>query len=157
MTDELTGVLNRHGFLLLAEQQLKVAVRNRIPVALLFADLDHLKTINDRHGHAEGDRALAQAAAAIRASMRESDIVARFGGDEFVVLLTGVTKKSVEQAVLGHLHQCLATHNKAPDRQYDLSLSSGVALYDPENTCTLQELIHEADEAMYRDKRHGRQ
>ena len=157
MTDALTGVLNRHGFLLLAEQQLKMAVRNRIPAALLFADLDHLKTINDRHGHAEGDQALARVAAAIRASMRESDIVARFGGDEFVVLLTGVTEKDVEQVVLGHLHERLATHNTAPDRHYDLSVSSGVALYDPENPCTLQELIQQADESMYRHKRHGHQ
>jgi GGDEF domain-containing protein len=87
MTDALTGVLNRHGFQLLAEQQLKMATRNRIPVALLFADVDDLKTINDRDGHAEGDRTLARVAAAIRASTRESDVVARFGGDEFVVLL----------------------------------------------------------------------
>jgi diguanylate cyclase (GGDEF)-like protein len=150
-------VLNRHGFQLLAEQQLKMAARNRIAVALLFADLDHLKTINDRHGHAEGDQALARVAAAIRASMRESDIVARFGGDEFVVLLTGVTEKDVEQVVLGHLHERLATHNTAPDRHYDLSVSSGVAQYDPENPCTLQELIQQADESMYRHKRHGHQ
>src|SRR5664279_1575350 len=89
LTDELTGLLNRRGFTTLAEQQLRTSLRTRNRLWLLFADLDGLKEINDRHGHETGDRALCEVARLLRTgSFREADLVARLGGDEFAVLAT---------------------------------------------------------------------
>ena len=87
LEDELTGLANRRGFFTLAEQQLKVARRTKTGLFLLFADVDGLKATNDRFGHAEGDRLIRDAARILRATFRDSDIVARIGGDEFVVLM----------------------------------------------------------------------
>ena len=87
LEDELTGLANRRGFFTLAEQQLKVARRTKTGLFLLFADVDGLKATNDRFGHAEGDRLIRDAAHILRATFRDSDIVARIGGDEFVVLM----------------------------------------------------------------------
>src|SRR6185369_5039973 len=86
VSDELTGLANRRGFMLLAEQQIKLAQRTGKGLVLVFADLDRLKWINDTLGHAEGDRAIQDTALILRNSFRTSDIVARLGGDEFVAL-----------------------------------------------------------------------
>jgi len=86
LKDDLTGLNNRRGFLLLAEQQLKIARRNRVGFLLLFLDLDQLKHINDTLGHAEGNRAISEAADVLRSCFRQSDLVARLGGDEFGIL-----------------------------------------------------------------------
>ena len=90
MTDELTGVYNRRGFFLLANQQLKIAKRTQMSCCLLFADLDGLKKINDSLGHEIGDRILAEAAYILKQTFRDSDIVARLGGDEFVIFIPPV-------------------------------------------------------------------
>jgi PleD family two-component response regulator len=91
-TDELTGVDNRRGFLIHGEQLLNVARRSGQPVAIVFVDLDRFKQINDTFGHAEGDRALVATAAVLRRSLRETDIVARIGGDEFVALAVNASE-----------------------------------------------------------------
>ena len=86
ITDDLTNLFNRRGFFTLAEQQLQIASRTGREMVLLFVDLDKLKSINDALGHAEGDQALRETATILKNSFRESDIIARIGGDEFVVL-----------------------------------------------------------------------
>jgi PAS domain S-box-containing protein len=86
LTDELTGLYNRRGFMTLAEQQLKVAKRERVSVVLLFIDVDGMKAANDHLGHQEGDALLIAAARVLRKSFREADLVGRLGGDEFAVL-----------------------------------------------------------------------
>ena len=85
--DELTGLTNRRGFLTLADQQLKLALREKLPLLLVFIDMDGLKAINDKLGHAVGDRALVDLGDVIRETFRESDVIGRLGGDEFVALV----------------------------------------------------------------------
>jgi diguanylate cyclase (GGDEF)-like protein len=152
LTDELTGLLNRRGFTTLAQQQMRTAMRTRNRLWLLFADLDGLKTINDRLGHEAGDRALSEIARLLRtAPFREADIVARLGGDEFAVLATEISR--ADGATLGQRFQnALTRANEAPGREWELSVSIGVALFDPERPQALEDLIHEADRHMYEAK-----
>ena len=91
--DDLTGLYNRRGFLTLASKQLKLSYRMKQDVTLIFADVDRLKWINDNLGHLEGDSALIGAAGVLRETFRETDIVARMGGDEFAVFMTGADQK----------------------------------------------------------------
>jgi diguanylate cyclase (GGDEF)-like protein len=155
-TDELTGLLNRRGFANLAEQQMRTALRTRHRLWLVFADLDDLKSINDRLGHDAGDRALCVVGELLKAALfRKADIVARLGGDEFAILATEISRSDGE--TLGRrLTNALAEVNDAPGRECPLSLSIGVALFDPDQPVTLDELIHTADGRMYEAK-HARQ
>lgn len=152
LTDELTGLLNRRGFTTLAEQQLLTSLRTRNRLWLFFADLDDLKMINDRLGHEAGDRALCEVARILRkGSFREADLVARVGGDEFAILATEISPTDGEK-VLKRVDDAVRRANEIPDREYDLSLSAGVAIFDPEHPSTLDALIAEADRGMYRAK-----
>ncbi len=152
LTDELTGLANRRGFLILAQQQLKVAKRNKQDMGLLFADLDNLKWINDTFGHQEGDRALIEAAGVLTASFRESDIVARVGGDEFAVLAIQASKQLTD-ALNVRLQTKLDEYNAKAGRNYPLSLSFGLAYCVGGNPCLIDELISGADALMYENKR----
>lgn len=147
LTDELTGLHNRRGFFALAAQQLKLARRNSQQALLLFADIDGLKQINDRFGHAEGDTAIKRVAEVLKRTFRESDVAARLGGDEFAVLANEATGES-EDEILRRLHE-----EAARDTRYPLSLSVGVTRFDPQNPATLEELLNSADRAMYQVKR----
>jgi two-component system, cell cycle response regulator len=151
LVDELTGLHNRRGFVTLASHQLKVAGRQNAPLVLLFADLDGLKTINDTFGHAEGDRALIDTADVLRSSIRSSDVVARLSGDEFCALLSECVP-STATLVMERLQDAVRSHNRASDRPYTLSLSVGVATYDPERDRDIDELMRRADRSMYREK-----
>ncbi|HWR58723.1 MAG TPA: diguanylate cyclase, partial [Thermodesulfovibrionales bacterium] len=152
MTDELTGICNRRGFFNLAEQQLRLSKRLKKGIYMLYADVDNLKIINDTLGHNTGDMALVDAANILKATYRESDIIARIGGDEFVVAPIGTTGDSIE-AVTGRLEDNLAQHNATGDRRYKLQLSFGVAYCDPENACSVDELVAQAERMMYEHKR----
>jgi diguanylate cyclase (GGDEF)-like protein len=155
LTDELTGLYNRRGFRTLAEHQLKVARRTGRDLLLLCVDLDRFKPINDRFGHAEGDRALAEVAAIMRATMRETDVVARLGGDEFAVLVVDADD-ATEDAVLARLYRAFAQRNAAPGRRYDLSATIGVSRLDRDRAADLAELLEAADASLYGAKRAGR-
>ncbi len=152
LIDDLTGLYNRRGFIALAEQQLKMARRKEIRLLVVFADLDGLKAINDAHGHVVGSEAIVEAANVLRDTFRDSDIVARFGGDEFVMLLpeTGADSFDVPAE---RLRQNLEAFNDQASHPYHLSVSLGAAAYDPRSPCSLRELIEQADKAMYGDKR----
>ena len=126
--DELTGLPNRRGFSELAEQQLKVACRYCQPLVLCFADLDGLKSINDRLGHSAGDAAIRAAAGVLRDTFRGSDIVARLAGDEFAVLAIASAQSGVDCA-LQRLTQNLSRFNATP-RPFRLDLSLGMARHD---------------------------
>jgi diguanylate cyclase (GGDEF)-like protein/PAS domain S-box-containing protein len=154
LTDELTGLHNRRGFFALAAQQLRQAQRGGGEVLLLFVDVDRLKPINDRHGHAEGDRMLVDAAHLLRQSFRQSDVLARVGGDEFVVLAVESSRARGE-ALVARLAERVRAWNAAREGRPPLSLSVGVAWYDPERLCTVDALLAAADAAMYRRKRGG--
>jgi len=151
LTDELTGLNNRRGFMTLAEQQLKVADRGGKTCLIFFADLDGMKHINDTWGHAVGDRALVTAADVLRATFRDSDIVARIGGDEFAVLAIAAdpgAADSVDERLRANL-QLIDGAGKLPCR---LSMSLGVAVYEPAAPKTIEELLATADAAMYQEK-----
>lgn len=149
LTDELTGLYNRRGFLLLAERQLKLARRTHRGLLLFFMDLDGLKRINDRFGHAEGDRALTSAAEALTKTFRESDVLARFGGDEFAALAIEASDFS-EKTIRNRLDKqlrAISAHSGSP-----VLLSLGSARFEPRNNTSLQELMAKADHAMYAAK-----
>lgn len=152
LLDELPGLYNRRGFLSLAEQQLAAARRLGRKVVLLFADLDGLKPINDRFGHEAGDRAIAAAAALMRSTFRSSDVVARVGGDEFAVAAMEMSPPGATTLVR-RLEDAVALHNGTTSEPWRLSISVGTVECDPSALRPLVELLQEADEAMYAQKR----
>jgi diguanylate cyclase (GGDEF)-like protein len=155
LTDELTGLYNRRGFLAMAEQQMKVARRLKKPTLLISADLDGLKTINDTLGHHEGDLALIEAGRIMRECFRESDIVARIGGDEFVVFQ--MENEPVDEAVLvSRVQKKLDAHNAQKNGAYALSLSVGTARFGHDTVLSLTEMLDAADKIMYERKRERR-
>lgn len=144
LLDQLTGLYNRHGFLLLAEAQLSLAKRTRRNLLVFYADLDDLKQINDDKGHMAGDQALVAVARTMQETFRTSDIKARVGGDEFIVMVVEADGQDAE-ALLVRLHERLAGNGQ--------SMSVGVVTWDPQLDVTMNDLIARADQAMYREKR----
>jgi diguanylate cyclase (GGDEF)-like protein len=150
--DPLTGLANRRGFFALAEHMLLVAARTRCAVALLFADTDGLKQVNDELGHAVGDALLVEVGEVIRETIRSSDVAGRIGGDEFCVLLVGDPELDADR-VVRRLRETEAAHNARPGRSFNVSMSIGLTTLQAGRSVTLEELIDAADEGMYQDKR----
>jgi diguanylate cyclase (GGDEF)-like protein len=155
LVDELTGLHNRRGFLLLAHKQLQVAQRTLRPALMLFLDLDGLKLINDEHGHEAGDAALRRLSGVLHAALRSSDILGRYGGDEFAVLCPETGAEAIPR-ILEALQRRVDEANAGSGRPWRLSLSSGTAVFDPRHPATLEELLRAADAAMYRAKEEKR-
>jgi len=151
LTDDLTCLYNRRGFFATATQHLKLARRNDQSLLLFFCDLDNLKTINDTFGHREGDRALVRTADALEEVFRDSDIMARLGGDEFAVLAFEATSRD-QETILHRIQKSFRRANEQEPR-YQLSISVGVARFDPLDDVTLADLMAEADRVMYEEKR----
>jgi diguanylate cyclase (GGDEF)-like protein len=150
LTDELTGIYNRRGFFVLAEQQLKLVQRNQIPTSLMFIDLDGLKQINDNLGHEFGDTAIITAANIMQQTFRGSDTLGRLGGDEFVVLIQGTESMDMLiQRLQFHIDQ----FNQSSSQLFKVEMSIGVVNYDPHQPVSLDHLITLADELMYQQKR----
>ncbi|MGB9004497.1 MAG: sensor domain-containing diguanylate cyclase, partial [Candidatus Aminicenantales bacterium] len=152
LTDDLTGLYNRRGFMTLGEQQWKLAKRLNSRMLLFYADIDDLKGINDILGHQEGDLALVETAALLKDAFRDSDLIARVGGDEFVVLTMGVPEENAN-VIMGRLQSNLAARNAQRDLPFQLEISTGLASYDPTNPCSLDEMMYQADALMYEQKR----
>lgn len=152
LVDALTGLRNRRGFLQIAEHELLVATRRGSVTALLFIDVDGLKLVNDRFGHAEGDRMLCETADVLNEQLRSSDLLARIGGDEFCVLLSRDTAMDGKVA-LERIDRAIAERNRQPDRRYELGISVGISLFDPANPVPIDALIETADSEMYQQKR----
>jgi diguanylate cyclase (GGDEF)-like protein len=151
LTDELTGLYNRRGFMALAERQLKIGRRSGRGMLLFVMDVDRLKQINDSFGHSEGDGALKRTAEVLEETFRDSDVVARLGGDEFAVLAIEASGHS-EATIKTRLFECLKSLS-AEHHNYEISLSLGVARFDPRNRTSIGELMVKADQAMYEQKR----
>lgn len=149
--DSLTGLTNRLGFETIAAHALAATQRQERPLTLLFVDLDRFKQINDRFGHAEGDRALVSIARILQDTFRGSDVVARMGGDEFCVLLT-LTGAADTKRPLEGLEEAVATWNETNGSDFDLAYSVGLVEYDPERHREVADLLAEADGAMYAHK-----
>ena len=157
--DALTGLPNRVSFMERVERAMLAAAKTHAPMALLFIDLDHFKRVNDSLGHLVGDTLLRTVAARITACLRATDVVARFGGDEFVVLLAGLAHDGQHAAqaeeVARKLLECIALPLVAEGRPLSVTPSLGIALY-PGHGSTAEELVKHADSAMYRAKARGR-
>lgn len=151
LTDELTGLCNRRGFMEQARRQVKILRRQRRSALLFFADLDGLKQINDSKGHEVGDAAIVEAAEVLRQSFRDTDVIARFGGDEFVVLVVEA-EPGVSMRIAERIEANLRRRNALAGRTFDLAMSVGVSVYDPERPLSIEELLARADAAMYREK-----
>jgi diguanylate cyclase (GGDEF)-like protein len=152
LVDELTGLYNRRGFLTFADQLIKMADRSRSAIWLVFADVDDLKWINDTFGHAQGDLALTELAKILRDTFRESDVVARIGGDEFVVLAVENTRGNSER-LTARLEERIAIRNRRTKRPFPLSLSVGCAYFDPDSPMSVESLLEVGDARMYEQKR----
>jgi two-component system, cell cycle response regulator len=150
--DELTGLYNRWGFFTLAEHLLKMAKRQQKGLFMLYSDLDGLKRINDVLGHYKGDWALIDTAKILQETFRGSDIIARIGGDEFVVMPVETTGDNIEP-VIHRLQKAVEMDNAKRKRDYKLSISTGTAYFDPLSPCTIDELLSQADGMMYEQKR----
>jgi len=151
ITDELTCLYNRRGFMALAERQLKVGRRTGRGMLLFMMDVNGLKQINDSFGHLEGDLVLKRTAKVLEETFRDSDVVARFAGDEFAVLALEAAGHS-EPTMKTRLYESLRSINAGLPR-YEISLSLGVARFDPRNCTSIEELMAKADLAMYEQKR----
>jgi two-component system cell cycle response regulator len=152
LTDELTGLYNRRGFFTLGEYQLKIAKRQLRGLYMLYADLDDLKGINDTWGHREGDVALKEIADVLKNNYRESDIIARIGGDEFVVMPAGSGSDDTG-LIIDRLHKAIDIYNSKSNSNYKLSMSAGAAFYDPTAPCSIDELLARGDKSMYERKK----
>jgi diguanylate cyclase (GGDEF)-like protein len=153
--DELTLLTNRRGFRELSLHVLNLCKRLDKPVCLLFFDLDLFKEINDRYGHAEGDRALRSFSQILKDTYRNSDVLGRLGGDEFVVLLSNADEAEGE-AILNRLNQKLKEHNQEAGRGYDICYSVGIVQYDVARHQSIDDLLEAADRLMYKQKQERR-
>jgi diguanylate cyclase (GGDEF)-like protein len=151
-SDALTRLMNRRGFIPSAEHQLDVAKRTHQPMALVFLDLDRLKTVNDTLGHAAGDGMITEAAYVMGQTFRASDLIGRVGGDEFCVLFM-TESEDTGRVALARLQEMVDETNDQDGRPFILSFSAGLAMFDPEQPSTLDEMMAIADERMYENKR----
>lgn len=151
--DELTGISNRRGFIKLAKHSLDMCARQNIPASLVYFDLNEFKQINDKYGHAEGDSALIYFSNQLINTFRNSDLVARIGGDEFVALLTDTSKEPAEKTI-ERLQNSINQYNEDPHHVYQLSFSDGILNIDHEKNLSIETLLSMADSLMY-EKKHS--
>lgn len=152
ITDSLTGLYNRRGFLTLADLQMKMAKRTGNGLLLLFADLDGMKAINDNLGHSKGDEALIETADVFKKVFREADIIARVGGDEFAVLALE-TSCECSDMFRERLQRHIDLSNSRKNRDYHLSISIGMVCCNPEDPSSIYDLMSRADGLMYENKK----
>ncbi len=150
-TDPLTHLYNRRYLLSIAEHQIKIAKRNDQVVSLIFADMNKMKQINDQYGHIEGDKAIVEIANILESTFRDSDVIARIGGDEFVVLAFGKNMESGQLAIQ-RFNDALDKRNLSSEKEYSLSVSIGFIDSKPDEQTTILELIDHADQEMYKEK-----
>lgn len=152
LRDELTQLYNRRGFFTLANTHLKLSRRKKMGSLLVFVDLDGLKKINDTQGHEEGDKALAATAQILKNSFRESDLIARIGGDEFAVVAFDTLIQDKE-TILAHIKENVQSYNRMNAHPYLISLSVGIVPISLDPDTSLEKTLSEADKMMYRDKK----
>ena len=152
LSDELTGLKNRRGFLVLADQALRMARRTRVKSALVYIDLDGLKRVNDARGHAAGDALIADAAKVLLRVFRESDVVGRVGGDEFAVFAV-LDEHDGASAVSGRLLAEIEKFNEQAVPSMRISMSFGIEELSSHLETPLDVLLSRADQAMYEKKR----
>lgn len=155
-TDSLTKLPNRAALAKQLEQAVAATARTSRLTAVIFFDLDHFKAINDRFGHSIGDRVLRQAASRLASGVRQGDTIARFGGDEFVVVANNLRKGTDAHLVYRRLIAVLELPFKIGSHKIKLAASAGIATSKSGKITTADELIQNADAALYRAKAAGR-
>jgi diguanylate cyclase (GGDEF)-like protein len=150
LTDVLTGLNNRRGFFVQAEHMFRLARRKHAGCAVIYADIDGLKLVNDQLGHEMGDRLIRDTAAVLRESLRDTDVLARLGGDEFVAL---ALEDAHPRLILRRLKKNLHAFNLMQERTYSLSISAGIVQCDPYGDTSLLDYVQQADQEMYAHKR----
>ncbi len=153
--DALTGTNNRNALLDRLSDALSYARRNALPVWVAFIDLDRFKFVNDHYGHLTGDRVLTGISNRLRAVLRSNDVLGRYGGDEFIVVLRGGPEAEMSSETLERIMQAVAEPMKIDGHAMRVNCSVGVAVY-PQDGDTPQQLLEMADAAMYRAKQSGR-
>ncbi len=153
--DGLTKIPNRGLFLDRLSQSIKSAKRSKTKVAVLFIDLDYFKDINDSLGHDIGDSVLVEVAKRLNAQIRESDTVARLGGDEFAIIIDSFNEIRVVNNIVEKLFDSMAYPHECKENSLKLSLSLGITIF-PEDSEYIETLLQNADKAMYRAKKSGR-
>ena len=156
LTDALTGLSNRRGFELLGAQVLRSGARLGTMTAVLFLDVDGLKQVNDERGHDAGDQLLMKTADLLRDTFRDSDVIARLGGDEFCVVGVAPSSTGYRQALMSRFQANVDLQNADRGLSPELSLSLGVSWSDPRRPRSLDELVREADDRMFEEKRSRR-
>jgi two-component system, cell cycle response regulator len=151
-TDELTGLHNRRGFSVLAEQQIKFSKRSQKGFFLILTDMNDFKQINDRYGHMQGDLAIIQAADILRRTFRQSDVIGRLGGDEFAILALEAGRDTLP-TINQRLDHIMEQHNGASAQPYKLAMSVGSAYFDPAEIISFEQLFSTADALLYQQKR----
>jgi len=149
--DELTGLLNRRGFLSLAKHNMDLAIRTHFPVCLIYFDLDHFKSINDDYGHAMGDDVLITFAKKLNDKLHPSDIFARLSGDEYVLLLN-TTNESAAMALIAAFQNEIKAYYQAQTPSLNVSFSYGVVEFDEDKRQKIEDVLAEADQKMYLGK-----
>ena len=152
--DSLTGLLTRREFLERVTYFQKVALRERLPFALIIADLDNFKEINDQFGHLTGDQTLRTFGKIILENLRESDLACRFGGDEFVFFLPNATKEKAHRFG-DRIHTIIDKAIDCSGLEIELSISLGTVCYPEITVESIEEMIAAADDALYQAKRAG--
>jgi diguanylate cyclase (GGDEF)-like protein len=151
LSDALTGLNNRRGFMILATGLLKFARRAGYSLYLLYIDLDSLKYINDTFGHAAGDATISHFSRILNDTFRDSDVIGRLGGDEFVALMADANESDLA-SIQSRLQNNVNAYNLRSDPRQALAFSLGVIRVEPQSTITMEELLSEADAAMYQHK-----
>ncbi len=154
-TDSLTSTYNRRRFMELASQALSLASRHGYPTSIVLFDFDHFKQVNDRHGHVVGDRALVHTIDAIKSLVRDSDVLARFGGEEFILLLPYTARDGARSLCERILAVVQASKMKVGDNSLTITLSAGSVTCETSKT-NLDAMISRADELLYECKMNGR-
>ena len=152
--DPLTGLLNRRTWSDIAEAHFRTAQLHKRPLCLAMIDIDHFKSVNDRFGHLVGDKILKRLAHLLRSNLREQDVICRFGGEEFLILLPD-TSESEAQQVLERLNRFVVHYQKQLKHLPTITLSTGLAERSPIDQ-SLEDLIHRADQNMYQIKKSTR-
>lgn len=150
-TDELTGLYNRRGFLMLAQESLNLARNMKKGGTLFFADLDGLKKINDKYGHEEGDFAIKKTGDLLKSVFRNMDIISRMGGDEFTIFTVDTNENFVHE-IRKRINSVLVEFNRCSGKPYDLSMSIGSECFDCVRMESIKMLLEKADKKLYEHK-----
>ncbi len=153
--DSLTEIPNRNALLTFFEYALVARSNTETKLAVLFIDLDDFKQVNDRYGHTMGDRVLRLVAERLRRQIRGADMLARHGGDEFVIVAQSITERQDIEKVLAHIFQAMQEPIVDVKRSIRITLSIGIAI-TPQDGTHIDDLLKHADQAMYHAKKSGK-